>query len=87
MIFVVHHTIAVLSAKASEKLLFLIKISTITTTCLWEEVPTMFLTDQSSYFPTPSGHMCAHPDGDWILRLGGASNHSSPCCLLEGKEG
>lgn len=60
MIFVVHHTIAVLSAKASEKLLFLIKISTITTTCLWEEVPTMFLTDQSSYFPTPSGHMCAH---------------------------
>ena len=46
VIIVGHHTIAVLSAKASEKLIFLIKISIYTTTCLWKEIPSVFLTDQ-----------------------------------------
>lgn len=72
MIFVGHHTIAVLSAKA-EKLIFFIKISTVFgkkfLVCSEQTIAFVLL----SYLPTPGSH-CAHPDGDQMLMLEGTSS-------------
>lgn len=82
VIFVGHHTIAVLSAKASEKLIFFIKISTVFgkkfLVCSEQTIAFVLL----SYLLTPGSH-CAHPDGDQMLMLGGTSSTTEVYALFE----